>query len=41
MTRHELNDVFSSTSFLQGENATYLAELYARYQNHPFSVDAE
>ncbi len=41
MTRHELNDVFASTSFLQGENATYLAELYARYQEDPFSVDPE
>ena len=41
MTRHELNDVFASTSFLQGENATYLAELYARYQDDPFSVDPE
>ncbi len=41
MTRHELNDVFASTSFLQGENATYLAELYARYQDDPFSLDPE
>ncbi len=41
MTRHELNDVFASTSFLQGENAAYLAELYARYQDDPFSVDPE
>src|SRR6188472_611537 len=41
MTRHELNDVFARTSFLQGANATYLAELYARYQESPSSVDPE
>ena len=39
MTRHELNDVFANTSFLQGANATYLAELYARYQEQPHSLD--
>jgi 2-oxoglutarate dehydrogenase E1 component len=41
MTRHELNDVFASTSFLQGANATYLKQLYARYQQEPKSVGAE
>jgi 2-oxoglutarate dehydrogenase E1 component len=41
MTRHELNDVFARTSFLQGANATYLTELYARYQESPSSVDPE
>jgi len=41
MARHELNDVFARTSFLQGANATYLAELYARYQESPSSVDPE
>jgi 2-oxoglutarate dehydrogenase E1 component len=40
MTRHELNDVFARTSFLDGANATYLAELYARYEADPASVDA-
>src|SRR5581483_4954863 len=39
MTRHELNDVFANTSFLEGANATYLAELYARYQERPHSLD--
>src|SRR6185437_8872514 len=39
MTRHELNDVFANTSFLEGANATYLAELYARYQEQPHSLD--
>ena len=41
MTRHELNDVFAHTSFLDGANATYLAELYARYETDPSSLDPE
>jgi 2-oxoglutarate dehydrogenase E1 component len=41
MTRHELNDVFALTSFLQGANATYLAELYARYEQDPNALDPE
>ena len=41
MTRHELNDVFARTSFLDGANATYLAELYALYEQDPTSLDPE
>lgn len=41
MTRHELNDVFASTSFLDGANAAYLAELHARYLHEPRSVGPE
>src|SRR5262245_56035018 len=41
MTRHELNEVFARTSFLQGANATYLAELHARYDEDPASVDPD
>ena len=41
MTRHELNEVFARTSFLQGANATYLAELHARYEEDPASVDPD
>jgi len=41
MTRHELNEVFLRTSFLQGANATYLAELHARYQEDPAALDPE
>jgi 2-oxoglutarate dehydrogenase E1 component len=41
MTRHELNEVFLRTSFLQGANATYLAELHARYEQDPASVGPE
>ena len=35
MTRHELNEVFLHTSFLQGANATYLAQLHAQYEEDP------
>ncbi|HKB21193.1 MAG TPA: 2-oxoglutarate dehydrogenase E1 component [Methyloceanibacter sp.] len=41
MTRHEMNDVFARTSFLQGANASYLAELYTEYQENPSSLDPE
>jgi 2-oxoglutarate dehydrogenase E1 component len=41
MTRHELNDVFANTSFLHGANATYLADLHARYEENPESVGPE
>src|SRR6476660_4059240 len=41
MTRHELNDVFATTSFLQGANAAYLEQLYASYQLAPNSVGPE
>jgi len=41
MTRHELNDVFATTSFLQGANATYLEQLYASYRKAPNSVGPE
>jgi 2-oxoglutarate dehydrogenase E1 component len=41
MTRHELNEVFLRTSFLQGANATYLSQLHARYEEDPASLDPE
>ncbi len=41
MTRHELNEVFARTSFLDGANATYLAELYALFEQDPASLDPE
>jgi 2-oxoglutarate dehydrogenase E1 component len=41
MTRHELNDVFATTSFLQGANAAYLEQLYASYQQATNSVGPE
>ncbi len=33
------NDVFHSSSFLQGHNAEYVEQLYARYADNPDAVD--
>ena len=41
MARQDQNDAFLATSFLYGGNATYIEDLYARYQKDPSSVDAE
>jgi len=41
MTRYEGNEVFAHTSFLDGANATYLAELYALYNADPSSVSED
>ena len=40
MTDQSPNDVFRSTSFMQGHNADYLARLQARYAGDPAAVDA-
>ena len=40
MTDHPANDQFHASSFMQGHNAEYLEQLYARYANDPASVDA-
>ncbi len=40
MARREENEAFQLSSFLYGGNAGYLEDLYARYQEHPDSVDA-
>ncbi|MCV2882631.1 2-oxoglutarate dehydrogenase E1 component [Actibacterium sp. XHP0104] len=34
------NDLFHASSFLQGHNAEYVEQLYARYANDPNAVDA-
>jgi 2-oxoglutarate dehydrogenase E1 component len=39
MTDHSPNDQFHATSFMQGQNAEYLEQLYARYANDPNAVD--
>ena len=39
MTDQSPNDVFRSTSFMQGHNADYLEGLYARYAADPDAVD--
>jgi len=39
MTRQEQNSAFLLTSFLDGGNAGYIEELYAKFQENPASVD--
>ncbi|HKL04551.1 MAG TPA: 2-oxoglutarate dehydrogenase E1 component [Roseovarius sp.] len=39
MTDQSPNDVFHASSFMQGHNAEYLEQLYARYANDPNAVD--
>ena len=41
MSREQANAAFATSSFLYGGNATYIEDLYARYQNDPSSVDPE
>ncbi|HET7888022.1 MAG TPA: 2-oxoglutarate dehydrogenase E1 component [Bradyrhizobium sp.] len=41
MSRQDANAAFALSSFLQGTNATYIDEIYARYETDPSSVDAE
>ncbi|MEI4484922.1 2-oxoglutarate dehydrogenase E1 component [Frigidibacter sp. MR17.14] len=40
MTDQSANDLFHASSFLQGQNAEYIEQLYARYATDPASVDA-
>jgi 2-oxoglutarate dehydrogenase E1 component len=39
MAREETNQGFLNSSFLDGGNAAYIEDLYARYQQNPSSVD--
>ncbi|MCA0919121.1 2-oxoglutarate dehydrogenase E1 component [Pseudooceanicola nanhaiensis] len=39
MTEQSPNDIFHASSFMQGQNAEYLEQLYARYATDPASVD--
>jgi 2-oxoglutarate dehydrogenase E1 component len=41
MSRQDANAAFALSSFLQGTNAAYIDDLYARYEQDPASVDAE
>ncbi len=41
MSRQDANAAFALTSFLNGTNATYIDEIYARYEQDPSSVDPE
>ena len=39
MTEQASNDQFHASSFLQGHNAAYVEQLYARYADNPAAVD--
>jgi len=39
MSRQDANAAFALSSFLQGTNATYIDDIYARYEKDPGSVD--
>ena len=41
MSRQDANAAFALSSFLQGANATYIDDIYARYEEDPGSVDPE
>jgi 2-oxoglutarate dehydrogenase E1 component len=41
MSRQDANAAFALSSFLQGTNATYIDDIYSRYEKDPASVDAE
>ncbi len=41
MRRDNLNEVFARTSFLDGANASYIEDLYERFQENPGSVTAD
>src|SRR6187551_2000109 len=41
MSRQDANAAFALSSFLQGTNATYINDLYARYEQDPASVDTD
>ncbi|MEL7117336.1 MAG: 2-oxoglutarate dehydrogenase E1 component, partial [Pseudomonadota bacterium] len=40
MTEQSPNDQFHASSFMQGHNAEYLEQMYARFANDPNAVDA-
>ncbi len=39
MTEQSPNDIFHASSFMQGHNAEYLEQMYARYAADPAAVD--
>jgi 2-oxoglutarate dehydrogenase E1 component len=41
MSRQDANAAFALSSFLQGTNAPYIDDIYARYEKDPGSVDPE
>ncbi len=41
MARQEANEYFQNTTFLDGANAAYIEQLYAKYEENPASVNEE
>ena len=41
MARQDANEIFRETSFLYGSNASYIEDLYARFEDDPASVPEE
>ncbi len=41
MTDQSPNDAFKASSFLQGHNAEYIEQVYAKYANDPHAVDEQ
>src|SRR6476620_5406052 len=41
MSRQDANAAFALSSFLQGTNAPYIDDIYARYEQNPASVDTD
>ena len=41
MSRQDANAAFAVSSFLYGSNASYIEDLYARYEADPKAVDAQ
>src|SRR5437764_14366489 len=41
MSRQDANAAFALSSFMQGTNATYIDDIYARFEKDPTSVDPE
>ena len=41
MSRQDANAAFALSSFLQGTNASYIDEIYARFEKDPSALDPE
>ncbi|MEO0636407.1 MAG: hypothetical protein AAFY73_07145, partial [Pseudomonadota bacterium] len=41
MARQEQNEIFAQTQFLDGANAVYIEQLYAKWQDNPSSVSED
>ena len=38
MAKTSTNDIFDKTSFLHGSNATYIEQMYEKYQTDPSQI---